>query len=78
MILNVALKYTLAKYYHILIHFVLQTNVVRIYSQLSLVKKLSFSFMLPLSTFVAPISSIYLLILSRSISDHHLRCGVGG
>ena len=22
--------------------------------------------------------SIYLLILSRSISDHHLRCGVGG
>ena len=23
-------------------------------------------------------SSIYLLILSRSISDHHLRCGVGG
>ena len=21
---------------------------------------------------------IYLLILSRSISDHHLRCGVGG
>ena len=24
------------------------------------------------------ILSIYLLILSRSISDHHLRCGVGG
>ena len=23
-------------------------------------------------------TSIYLLILSRSISDHHLRCGVGG
>ena len=23
-------------------------------------------------------SLIYLLILSRSISDHHLRCGVGG
>ena len=22
--------------------------------------------------------AIYLLILSRSISDHHLRCGVGG
>ena len=22
--------------------------------------------------------TIYLLILSRSISDHHLRCGVGG
>ena len=53
-----ALKYTFAKYKHILIHFVLQTNVVRIYSQVSLVKKLSFSFMLPLSTFVAPISTI--------------------
>ena len=25
-----------------------------------------------------PEDAIYLLILSRSISDHHLRCGVGG
>ena len=24
------------------------------------------------------LTTIYLLILSRSISDHHLRCGVGG
>ena len=53
-----AVKYTFAKYNHILVHFVLQTNVVGIYSQVSPVKKLMFSFMLALSTFVVPISTI--------------------